>query len=561
MEQVEFQRILLRVQELLSPAEVLDLTLLCSDLLKQDLGSVTAGRDLFSLLQNRGLLTSYDPSLLIELLQIIKRSSLVRDLRLKMHPQLPGTRISPYRRLLYELQENMSSDDLKNFKFLLIETLPRKKLQQDMTMLQLFLEMEKINFLDADNLDNLEKLIGDICPRLNKLISQFKTEHGAGVIAQETKLRSNSGSLDLSVTIEAVQPESYIQNGDATHASHIQSAPAKEELLPPSFFSPSPPAQMLPSLPTFSGDAARDVEGQMDNLSLRQRCSQVQRPSAESTAEEMSPSCPDQRNQKDLPKLEEYNMKGDWRGFCLIINNYKFSCPNLKDRHGTDKDEKRLVGVFQWLGFETQTVQDCNRTQMLQELEQLRTRDHSQADCVVCCVLTHGYNGGIHGVDGSKVALRELMGPLSGHCCPLLSQKPKLFFIQACQGTKHQEVVFLHSDGLDDSSSINVGISCDAAVPSNSIPSHADFLMALATVPLYTSYRDKVKGTWFIQSLCDSLLQMVPRGVDLLSILTHVNNEVSKKTDPYGTKKQIPQPGFTLRKRVVFPVPKHPPTL
>ncbi|KAK1789769.1 hypothetical protein P4O66_014918, partial [Electrophorus voltai] len=461
---VEFQRILLRVQELLSPAEVLDLTLLCSDLLKQDLGSVTAGRDLFSLLQNRGLLTSYDPSLLIELLQIIKRSSLVRDLRLKMHPQLPGTRISPYRRLLYELQENMSSDDLKNFKFLLIETLPRKKLQQDMTMLQLFLEMEKINFLDADNLDNLEKLIGDICPWLNKLISQFKAEHGAGVIAQETKLRSNSGSLDLSVTIEAVQ------------------------------------------------------------------------------------------------KLEEYNMKGDWRGFCLIINNYKFSCPNLKDRHGTDKDEKRLVGVFQWLGFETQTVQDCNRTQMLQELEQLRTRDHSQADCVVCCVLTHGYNGGIHGVDGSKVALRELMGPLSGHCCPLLSQKPKLFFIQACQGTKHQEVVFLHSDGLDDSSSINVGISCDAAVPSNSIPSHADFLMALATVPLYTSYRDKVKGTWFIQSLCDSLLQMVPRGVDLLSILTHVNNEVSKKTDPYGTKKQIPQPGFTLRKRVVFPVPKQPPT-
>ncbi|MEQ2200492.1 Caspase-8, partial [Xenoophorus captivus] len=49
------------------------------------------------------------------------------------------------------------------------------------------------------------------------------------------------------------------------------------------------------------------------------------------------------------------------------------------------------------------------------------------------------------------------------------------------------------------------------------------------------------------------------RRVDLVSILTEVNNDVSRKTDEFQRKKQMPQPAFSLRKRVVFPVPKEPP--
>lgn len=50
----------------------------------------------------------------------------------------------------------------------------------------------------------------------------------------------------------------------------------------------------------------------------------------------------------------------------------------------------------------------------------------------------------------------------------------------------------------------------------------------------------------------------VSSGIDLLSILTEVNNEVSRKADKTGTRKQMPQPEFTLTKRVVFPIPKVP---
>ena len=46
------------------------------------------------------------------------------------------------------------------------------------------------------------------------------------------------------------------------------------------------------------------------------------------------------------------------------------------------------------------------------------------------------------------------------------------------------------------------------------------------------------------------------RNLDLVAILTYVNADVSKKTDFTGLKKQMPQPAFTLTKRVVFPTPR-----
>lgn len=48
------------------------------------------------------------------------------------------------------------------------------------------------------------------------------------------------------------------------------------------------------------------------------------------------------------------------------------------------------------------------------------------------------------------------------------------------------------------------------------------------------------------------------RGVDLLSILTKVNADVSQKTNSSG-KKQMPQPAFSLTRSVIFDIPSEPP--
>ncbi|XP_016100551.1 caspase-8 [Sinocyclocheilus grahami] len=504
---LEFQRVLLKVQVSLTVEEVQDLVFLCSDLLSlKDLSTVTSAGQLFSLLENRDLLSWEDPSLLLELLRILKRSSLIRSLISEDVMPTNGTiysqQISPYRQLLYELSESICEQDLKNIKFLLLKTLPRKKLEKDTTLLQLFLEMEKEDLLDGNNLDVLQKIIADINPSLEKRIIQYKTEScetGGMVIAQEI--------------------------GDIT----------------PALYSPAPPS-LLTSCTSGLGNLQYKVNEQPVG------------------AGEMARN----RDLSDFDKcqivmarqIKQYKMKGDKRGVCLIINNCDFKDCGLRNRDGTDIDKKSLEVVFQWLGFEVLTEQNCDRHQILQVLRDLADRDHTSADCVVCCVLSHGQIKGIVGVDGQIVTYRELIETLSPSQCPSLFKKPKLFFIQACRGTDDQPAAFPQIFPDDEVMPVS-----DAAVPRDSIPEMADYLLAMSTVPHYVSYREKDSGTWFIQSLCHNMKLLVPRGVDLLSILTQVNSDVSKKTDKSGLKKQMPQPEFTLTKRVVFPPPKTRPPL
>ncbi|RXN38455.1 caspase-8-like isoform X1 [Labeo rohita] len=136
----------------------------------------------------------------------------------------------------------------------------------------------------------------------------------------------------------------------------------------------------------------------------------------------------------------------------------------------------------------------------------LAARDHTTADCVVCCMLSHGQAEGIVGVDGRIVTYQELVKTLSPNYCPSLFKKPKLFFIQACRGTDNQPAAFPQIFSEDKDMPVS-----DAAVPADSIPEMADYLLAMSTVPHYASYREIEKGTWFIQSLCRNLKLLVPR--------------------------------------------------
>lgn len=166
---------------------------------------------------------------------------------------------------------------------------------------------------------------------------------------------------------------------------------------------------------------------------------------------------------------------------------------------------ERLQVVFEWLGFQIEIQHDCTSKEMLSVLQELGRRDHKQMDCVVCCILSHGQERGVYGVDSDTVKIKQLMEPLNGLNCPTLAGKPKLFFIQACQGTNEQKAVYVETDGPACDF-----VYSDAITAKDSIPSDADFLLAMATVPSFISFRDKKNGTWFIHSLYQNLLQMVP---------------------------------------------------
>jgi Caspase domain len=61
-------------------------------------------------------------------------------------------------------------------------------------------------------------------------------------------------------------------------------------------------------------------------------------------------------------------------------------------------------------------------------------KDHVDADCFVLFILSHGENGQICGTDGQRVSIEDVKTYFDGEHCRALLTKPKLFFIQTCQG-------------------------------------------------------------------------------------------------------------------------------
>ncbi|XP_010005640.1 PREDICTED: caspase-8-like [Chaetura pelagica] len=257
-------------------------------------------------------------------------------------------------------------------------------------------------------------------------------------------------------------------------------------------------------------------------------------------------------------QLEAYKMTSQPRGVCLILNNHNFAkarktvleLKNMKDRNGTDVDAEALRRVFSNLHFEIAEYRDLTAEQIRETVDIYRCKDHKDKDCFVCCILSHGKKGVIYGVDGQEVPIQELTTCFTGQNCRSLAGKPKVFFVQACQGDACQKGVIIETDSGDQDSSLET----DARFQLDCIPAEADFLLGMATLQDYVSYRSPRQGTWYIQALCKQLEYSCPRGEDILTILTAVNQEVSRKSCNPNAEKQMPQPSFTLRKKLIFPV-------
>ncbi|KAM6948210.1 caspase-8-like [Aplochiton taeniatus] len=166
-------------------------------------------------------------------------------------------------------------------------------------------------------------------------------------------------------------------------------------------------------------------------------------------------------------------------------------------------------------------------------------------DAFICCILSHGDKGSVYGTCGGLLPIEKITSTFNGGNCPTLIDKPKLFFIQACQGLTRQHGVV--ADG---------GASEADAYPPYMVftPEKADTLVAIATVQNYAAFRDPAEGSWFIQSLCSQLEVGCRRGDDIVTILTRVNDKVSQMQPPVNPalNKQIPEVRYTLRRKLVL---------
>uniref|UniRef100_U3K7F5 Caspase 9 n=1 Tax=Ficedula albicollis TaxID=59894 RepID=U3K7F5_FICAL len=263
---------------------------------------------------------------------------------------------------------------------------------------------------------------------------------------------------------------------------------------------------------------------------------------------------------------QEYEMKADPCGHCLILNNVNFCRDSgLSTREGSDIDCEKLERRFKALHFTVLTQRDLKAQEMVLELLKLSRQDHSALDCCIVVILSHGcqtshiqFPGGVYGTDGKPIPIEKIVNYFNGSNCPSLRGKPKLFFIQACGGEQRDQGFVVDCDSPEDEVP-GGSLESDATpfrVPSDngdepdaiaSLPTPSDILVSYSTFPGFVSWREKSSGSWYVEML-DNVLQQYAHLEDLLTMLVRVANAVSAK----GRYKQIPGCFNFLRKKFFF---------
>ena len=271
----------------------------------------------------------------------------------------------------------------------------------------------------------------------------------------------------------------------------------------------------------------------------------------------------DNSNSFSLKRIGCYEINSNPAGICLIINNMHFErslnipeakrrlqlqghdypVPNvgLKDRIGSEIDVEKTQRLFKDFGFRVLLHENLDSRAMQNVLQSMARKNHSNYDCFVLIVMTHGALGSVYGVDGMPVRNADIRSYFKPDKCPSLLDKPKIFFIQACQGERSMDghaanpVDDIEADGPSETPS-----------SATTTPSEADFLFCFSTVPGYISYRSRSSGSFFINLVVDNLERYHERE-DLLSILANVNAELARES-----RNQTSMPVSTLRKKLFF---------
>lgn len=169
--------------------------------------------------------------------------------------------------------------------------------------------------------------------------------------------------------------------------------------------------------------------------------------------------------------------------------------------------------------------------------------DHSNNDCLLVVVMTHGYNGILEARD-REYEEHELMESLTDDRDNTLRGKPKLFFLQACRGYEDflkysQNHMYKPKQTLTDN--------------------NADVLVMHSTQPEYVSHRDSNNGTWFIQALCCEIndFRFTCCEKNLLKLLSRVIKRVSEMmvlNEDGETVTQIPSLTTSFTKKFMLKV-------
>ena len=225
------------------------------------------------------------------------------------------------------------------------------------------------------------------------------------------------------------------------------------------------------------------------------------------------PKQKEKRTDKCLVDSDQYyDMRTFPRGKLTIINVKYFrrsSGMSEHPREGTDRDADGLKKLFLDLGFIVERYDNPTTSEIRKALRAAANEDYSNLSCCACALLSHGEEGVIYGTDGA-MNIKDLTSLFRTKG---LAGKPKLFFFQACQGSKYMDSY----DTVDGPGAI---------IKDTWLPVESDFLFCYSTVKGYYSWRNSKRGSWFMETLVQVFRKHAHK-MDIFRMLMRVNSVVS----------------------------------
>jgi caspase 7 len=266
-------------------------------------------------------------------------------------------------------------------------------------------------------------------------------------------------------------------------------------------------------------------------------------------------------------ETQRYNMNHEKRGIALVINMQNYDAPNpfeLEERKWSVKDVENLETTLEYLEFKVILSLDSTKGEIERILKEQADVDHSQSDCFLCVVMSHGNEDKIVTRDNLEMSFMDIMEPIK--MCKSLENKPKLFFFQACRGDHEIEIARSKSrpDSAEpntseeiprddqnqrDNTSVSDGPNTNKKTP---IYAESDLLVYNSTIPKHYAYGNVANGTFFIQSVCnvfrEEAYKNLPNNLPLSQMITIINKRV-KETEK---EIQVADPIYRLLKEVYF---------
>ena len=207
-----------------------------------------------------------------------------------------------------------------------------------------------------------------------------------------------------------------------------------------------------------------------------------------------------------VPDVECYNMKSKRHGVCLIINNKTFD-DQSEPRKGTDRDEANLVETWRYLGYHVEVRRNMSHDEIKSIFDKVddflsgvdrETDEKSKLahDSFVCCLLSHGNKSCIKSSDNKNIYIKYLEESVG--TSKRLLKRPKIFFIQACQGDE------IGCEIVEPEVLVNESLVSDGNVHTTN---RSDIYISYATVQGNKAYRHEEKGSWYIGTVCKTLCE------------------------------------------------------